>query len=140
MDTLEENAKAFPKALIAKAINQQSHGPKITAKAIRPSSLKISNLELWTALLALVHQSAPYQQKKHRGIKEPDTFSGESSEELWVFIFQCQIYFWACEGEFSEDTEKIFFIISYLRDIALDYFELFINEPNPTKYLDFLEE
>jgi len=35
--------------------------------------------------------------------------------------------------------EKIFFAIFYLRGIALDYFELFINEPDPNQNLDFLE-
>ena len=36
--------------------------------------------------------------------------------------------------------EKIFFAISYLRGVALDYFKLFINEPDPSQQLDFLED
>jgi len=36
--------------------------------------------------------------------------------------------------------EKIFFVISYLRGIALDYFEPFINEPDPLQNFDFLED
>jgi len=47
---------------------------------------------------------------------------------LRAFIFQYQIYFWAYKREFKEDTEKIFFTISYLRRVALDYFEPFISE------------
>jgi len=57
-----------------------------------------------------------------------------------VFLFQCQIYFRASEGEFTKDSKKIFFVISYLRGIALDYFELFITEPDPLQSLDFLED
>jgi len=57
-----------------------------------------------------------------------------------VFLFQCQIYFKASEGEFTEDSEKIFFAISYLKDIALDYFKPFITEPDPLYSLDFLED
>jgi len=31
-------------------------------------------------------------------------------------------------------------VISYLRDIALDYFKPYINNPNPFQLLDFLED
>jgi len=55
-------------------------------------------------------------------------------------MFQCQIYFWACEGEFTKDSEKVFFAISYLRRAALDYFEPFINKPDLYQCLDFLED
>jgi len=67
-------------------------------------------------------------------------FSGGTPDDLHAFIFQCQIYFRACEGDFKEDSEKIYFAISYLRGIALDYFEPYINEPDPTQSLDFLED
>ena len=59
---------------------------------------------------------------------------------LRAFIFQCQIYFWACEGEFKEDTEKIFFAISCFHRVALDYFEPFISEKVLAQPYDFLEE
>ena len=38
------------------------------------------------------------------------------------------------------DSEKIYFAISYLRGIALDYFEPHINEPDLSQSLDFLED
>jgi len=74
------------------------------------------------ALLVLDQQIVSHLQKKHRSIREPN--------DLWTFIFQCQIHFYTCEGEFKEDSEKIYFAILYLRGIALDYFKPFINEPN----------
>ena len=73
-------------------------------------------------------------------IKKPDSFSKRDLEELCVFIFQCQIYFYACEEEFIDDGDKVFFAISYLHGITLDYFEPFINKPNPYHNLDFLED
>jgi len=88
---------------------------------------EILNLELSTALLALAQQIVLRLQKRHRGIREPDTFSGGSANDLQAFIFQCQIYFHACEGKFKEDSKKIYFTISYLRSITLDYFKPFIN-------------
>ena len=101
---------------------------------------EVSNLELCTALLALSRNNQPQSKKKHRTIREPDPFSGGGPDELQAFLFQCQIYFRASEGEFTEDSERIFFVISYLRDIALDYFKLFITEPDPLHSLDFLED
>jgi len=83
------------------------------------------------ALLNLARQPAPWTHKRHCGVKEPNTFSGGDADDLQAFIFQCQIYFRACKEEFSEDTEKIFFAIFYLRGIALDYFEPYINKPDP---------
>jgi len=104
------------------------------------SQNEISNLELCTALLVLARNNLPQPWKQHHAIREPDPFSGGSPNKLRAFIFQYQIYFQACEEEFREDSEKIFFAISYLRGIALDYFEPFINEPDPYHPLDFLED
>jgi len=39
-----------------------------------------------------------------------------------------------------EDTDKIFFAISYLRSIALDYFKPFINKLDPLQVFDFLKD
>jgi len=79
---------------------------------------EILNLELHTVLLVLVQQTVPCSQKRHRGIREPDTFSGGSADDLWAFIFQCQIYFYAYDREFKEDSKKIYFAILYLRGIV----------------------
>jgi len=72
-------------------------------------------------------------------VHDTDLFNGGSPDELCAFIFQCQIYFRACKENFREDTDKIFFAISYLRGIALDYFEPYINEPDPLQDFDFLD-
>jgi len=90
--------------------------PRLPPITMADPYAEISNLELHIALLALAQQATPHSQKKHRGIREPDTFSGNSIDDLWAFIFQCQIYFRACEREFKEDSEKVYFAISYLRE------------------------
>jgi len=76
----------------------------------------------------LARQLDSQPRKRNKEVKEPDLFSRGSPNKLWAFIFQCQIYFHACEEEFLEDTKRIFFTISYLRGVAFDYFEPFINE------------
>ena len=99
-----------------------------------------SGLDLQAILMALARRPNLQLKKRNKGVKEPDLFSGSSPNELWAFIFQCQIYFWAYEGEFTKDTKKIFFAIFYLWGIALDFFEPFINEADSYQNLDFLEE
>ena len=91
-------------------------------------------------LIVLAKQANLQPKKRSKGIKKLDLFSRGSPDELQAFIFQCQIYFCTCKEEFTEDTEKIFFAISYLCGIALDYFEPFINEADPYKSFDFLKE
>jgi len=39
-----------------------------------------------------------------------------------------------------DNANKVFFTIFYLWGIALDYFEPFINKPDPYHNLDFLED
>jgi len=102
--------------------------------------LDTSGLDLQAILLALARQPDPQPKKRNKGVKEPDLFSGGNPDKLQAFIFQCQIYFHACKGEFQEDIKKIFFAISYLRGVALDYFEPFINETEAYQSFDFLEE
>jgi len=102
--------------------------------------LDTSGLDLQAILLALARRPDAQPRKRNKGVKEPDLFSGGSPDKLRAFIFQCQIYFRACEGEFLEDTERIFFAISYLRGVALDYFEPFINEAEAYQNFDFLED
>jgi len=96
-------------------------------------------LELQVALLILARQNKPCLYRKQKGIHEPDLFNRGNIDELQVFVFQCQIYFQASSGEFTEDLEQIFFAISYLRGVALDYFEPFINEADLYQIYDFLK-
>ena len=118
----------------------EEENPEVPPTPIQITSLILQGINLQSLLLVLTRQSNPPLKKRHHNVKEPDPFSGGSPDELCVFIFQYQIYFWACEGEFAIDTGKIFFAISYLRGVALDYFEPFINKLDPHQSLDFLED
>jgi len=114
--------------------------PNLMPNTMHNPSPNTADLDLRVLLLALTNQANNPPKKRNRRIKEPDSFSGGNPDKLRAFIFQYQIYFRACEGEFREDSEKIFFAISYLQGIALDYFEPFINETDPSQSFDFLEE
>jgi len=118
----------------------EEENPELPPTSIQITPFTLQGINLQSLLLALTRQSNPPLKKRYCNIKEPDPFSSSSLDELCAFIFQCQIYFWAYEGKFAKNTEKIFFAISYLRGVALDYFKLFINEPDPHQSLDFLED
>jgi hypothetical protein len=98
---------------------------------------EISNQELRKVLLAFTKMKTP--KKTPFKPKEPDVFTGSTPAALRLFIFQCQIYFDAKKAEFTEDANRVFFAISFLRGPALEYFEPFIIQPDRTKHFDFLD-
>jgi Domain of unknown function (DUF4939) len=55
-------------------------------------------------------------------IKEPDTFDGSDPRKLNNFILQCNLFF-RSSSAYDDDTAKVSFALSYLRGMALDYFE-----------------
>ena len=117
--------------------DQQQDHPRDNSQNSHPDT---SGLDLQAILLALARRPDAQPRKRNKGVKEPDLFSRGSLDKLRAFIFQCQIYFYACEGEFLEDTERIFFAISYLQGVALDYFEPFINEAEAYQNFNFLKD
>ena len=70
--------------------------------------------------------SAPTFSKRAKA-KEPDTFDGSDPKKLNNFILLCNLYF-RTNPSYSEDSTKINFALSYLRGMALEYFEPLIIE------------
>jgi Retrotransposon gag protein len=64
-------------------------------------------------------------------LREPEPFTGKDPKKLKAFIFQCQLYF--CNSDFDSDSKKVTFALSYLWDVAQEWFEPRIsgltNEP-----------
>jgi Retrotransposon gag protein len=64
-------------------------------------------------------------------LREPEPFTGKDSKKLKAFIFQCQLYF--CNSDFDSDSKKVTFALSYLQDVAQEWFKPSIsgltNEP-----------
>ena len=54
--------------------------------------------------------------------KEPDTFDGSDPKKLNNFILLCNLYF-RTSSAYSEDSSKVTFALSFLRGMALEYFE-----------------
>jgi hypothetical protein len=77
-------------------------------------------------------------------LHEPEPFTGKDPKKLKAFIFQCQLYF--RNSDFDSDSKKVTFVLSYLRDIAQEWFEPGISglTDEPPEWFDnweaFLDE
>ena len=54
--------------------------------------------------------------------KEPKPFTGWDPKKLKAFIFQCQLYF-RSSSDFNDGTQRVNFALSYLKDVAQEWFE-----------------
>src|SRR6266436_4609741 len=59
-------------------------------------------------------------------------FDGSNPEDLQAFLLQCQITFNLYPRQYSTDATKVFFAISYLKKMALEWFEQGVLEDDPS--------
>jgi hypothetical protein len=67
-------------------------------------------------------------------LRDPDPFDGKDPKKLRGFLLQCKLNFRAKPEYFRDDTAKVTYVLSFLKEPALDYFEPFLvddlaNEP-----------
>jgi hypothetical protein len=54
-------------------------------------------------------------------LREPELFTRRDPKKLKAFVFQCQLYF--RNSDFDSDSKKVTFALSYLWDVAQEWFE-----------------
>ena len=54
---------------------------------------------------------------------EPDTFNGTDPKKLHTFLVQCELNFQDPPKVFRTDRTKVTFVQSYLKGMALEWFE-----------------
>ena len=74
----------------------------------------------------LKHREQPKSSTKTKA-REPDTFDGSDTQKLNGFILQCNLYF-RNNPAYASDEAKVTFALSYLRGLAMEYFEPAILE------------
>jgi len=87
----------------------------------------------------------PEKQQQLQGqLREPDPFDNSDSHKLCTFILQCKLNFRDCKDLFKDDTDKVNYVLSFLKGIALDCFESAILDAIKPAWLSdfdlFLEE
>src|SRR5258707_15643350 len=64
-------------------------------------------------------------------IRSPDAFDGSNPDDLQPSLLQCQLTFNSYPQHYASDSSKVFFVISYLKKSALEWFEIGVMEINP---------
>jgi hypothetical protein len=80
--------------------------------------------------------------KKESGqtkLREPDTFDGSDPKKLRCFLLQCKLNFRAKPKAFSGNLAKVNYSLSFLKGMALDYFEPYLTD-NPDNEPDWLSD
>ena len=62
-------------------------------------------------------------------LREPDPFDGSDPRKLRTFILQCKLDFRDRKEAFEDDSDKVNYVLSYLKGTALDCFESAILDP-----------
>ena len=105
-----------------------------------------STLDLASALALLAQSmaksnSVPISTAPSSGwkVREHDQFDGSNLRKLQLFLFQCQLNFRDRPAAFATESAKVNYTVSFLRGMALDYFEPGLSaEHEPMWLSDFL--
>src|SRR6202040_2861947 len=99
------------------------------------------------AIAALARNVRSQRDSSQAKVQEPDPFDGTVPAKLQTFLVQLQLSFNDQPSAFGNGRRKVNFAISYLKGMALAYFETSLLEPdvlNPPAweddYLEFVEE
>ena len=71
--------------------------------------------------------SGPNTNSRGTKARIPDTFSSTEPDKLNNFLFQYRLYFHTNPAQFDTDIVKINFAITYLTEVAQDWFEVGLN-------------
>jgi Ty3 transposon capsid-like protein len=69
---------------------------------------------------SLTNQAAPRSTRSH--LRNPDTFDGSDPAKLRPFLTLCALHFAERTQDFPDDDDKILYVMSYLRGVALEWF------------------
>src|SRR5258707_4593647 len=97
---------------------------------LRYKFAKFEHFRICVAIPPTVPAPAPPTQTRTWA---PNVFNGSNPEDLQVFLLQCQITFNTHPQNFTSESAKVFFTISYLKKLALEWFEQGILEDGLTQ-------
>ena len=145
------SSEPVPIAHISKVVNieedlSSQETPEVEVE-IKPTVQDKSPLVLVDDLISALRTFGnPSLKSRNIGrIKKPKTFTGRDLKKLKGFIFQCCLYLWGLP-EFEDDSKRVTFALSYLRDVAQEWFKPRISSiaDNYPKWLEswdlFVEE
>lgn len=91
--------------------------------------------------IGLTFNARPAGPDKSRArVRDPETFNGKDPEQLRTFLFQGVLNFNDRPSAFRTDTQKVNYMVSYLTDDALGWFEPAFVNPDPTNVPAWLND
>jgi hypothetical protein len=102
-----------------------------------PNAEADSEAQVGQLLVALEHlaenagRNRPATSKAK--LRDPDPFDGKDPKKHRGFLLQCKLNFRAKPEYFRDDTAKVTYILSFLKEPALDYFEPFLVDDPANK-------
>ena len=104
--------------------------------SFRNSHLWCGNVPEPTELLAQVMRKLinfvthDKQETPSMKVRDPDPFNGLDPKKLWGFLLACKLNFQAQPKAFWSGNAKVNYAMSFLKGMALDYFERFLDTPD----------
>ncbi|KIO08003.1 hypothetical protein M404DRAFT_23249 [Pisolithus tinctorius Marx 270] len=112
--------------------NDPEDNPDFPDPDTKPAITVLDNLALAIKLLACNAHTSPESSSRTK-LCEPDTFDGTDPKKLHAFFIQCELNFQDRPQAFRTDCAKVIFAQSYLKGMALEWFEpdlLGLDDPN----------
>src|SRR5258707_14572843 len=119
-------------------MEEQSHSTPVAARISRTSPTDSGEIlqQLVQALTLLGHAppaSTPPAPPSTPAtcIRSPDAFDRSNPDDLQPFLLQCQLMFNSYPQHYASNSSKVFFMISYLKKSALEWFKIGVMESDP---------
>ena len=90
---------------------------------LEPSVAVLNNLTLAVNRLSCSARRSNESSSLRAKVRDPDTFDGTEPKKLQTFLVQCELVFTDRPKAFRQDRAKVTFVQSYLKGMALEWFE-----------------
>src|SRR3979490_963431 len=108
--------------------------PRATPRASAPPGTT-NNWDILDAIIELGRTARQHRQDGQAArIREPNMFDGTNPKKLKGFIFLCNMNFRMRPNAFTNDRQKINYMISFLKGSALDCFEPYLTGDPQTEW------
>ena len=88
-----------------------------------PNMAVLNNLAVTVSRLSCSPRHNNESSSSRAKVRDPDTFDGTDPKKLWTFLVQCELVYSDRPKAFQLDRAKITFAQSYLKGMALEWFE-----------------
>ena len=119
---------AHPSPLAPHIVPPVFGDPENPLRETMPGDQSATLAQAIAMLAGTLSQSYPYATHKPActKVREPDPFDGSDPEKLRPFLVQCQLNFNDCGAAFLTDGAKVNYALSFLKGIALSWFEPYL--------------